>query len=558
MSYPVLATAENHTPMTTPSSTATAALPETSGSLLRRLSFAGLVLALECITVAALKHPWLQTMHIATAPIAFLVALAFFGRKQLSLVQADQPVSKSFLALHASALIVMLTLHFAMLRAFAVGTPVPLAEPLLWGLALAAMAGSMLCAIIPPANLGRIARSLGKAWIYAAITAVAAVGARQLEYLAWDAPESAFGQRLAAGAFAGVQSILGLFYRNLEVDPAARILGVGSFRIHVAGACSGIEGLALTLVLTVGWILLERRHLKLSRAALLIPAALLLTWCLNIVRIVLLVIIGATGHPEVAITGFHTEAGWIAFAAVAIAFLLAANQISWFHRDVASSPVVAAAEVREDNTAVTYLLPFIAILGTSLFTKAATTGFEHLYPLRLFVVLAVFFAFRKRYAAMRWSFTAVDLAIGVGIGAVWIYAAHLVHPHPDNSQMADGLAAMAPVTRLLWMAARTFAAVITVPVAEELAFRGFLARRIVSANVENVRYASLTVLSIAISSAAFGLMHGDLWFVGILSGVAFAYATRRTNSLGSAIAAHASANLVLAAWVFATANYSLW
>jgi exosortase E/protease (VPEID-CTERM system) len=544
--------------MTTPHSIAAAGSPETSGSLLRRLTFAGLVLALECVVVAALKHPWLQTMHIATAPIAFLVALAFFGRKQLSIGQADEPVSKPFLALHTAALVLMLALHFAMLRAFAAGNAVPLAEPLAWCLALIVMAGSMLCAIIPPANLVGLARSLGKSWIYAAITASAAVAARQLEYLAWDAPESPFGQRLASGAFAGVKAILIHLYPTLEVDPAARILGVGNFRIHVAGACSGIEGLALTLFLTIGWIVIERRHLRLARAIWLVPAALVLTWCLNIVRIVLLVIIGATGHPTVAITGFHTEAGWIAFAAVAIAFLLAANQIAWFHSDAATSSVAITDDVPAETTAVTYLLPFIAILGTSLFTKAATSGFEHLYPLRLLVVLAIFFAFRKRYAAMRWAFTPTDLAIGVGVGLVWLYAAHLANPHPDNTQIAEGLAAMSPLARTFWLATRVFAAVITVPIAEELAFRGFLARRIVGANVERVRYASLTILSIVISSVAFGFMHGNLWFVGILSGVAFAYAARRTNSLGSAIAAHASANLVLAAWVFATANYSLW
>ena len=74
------------------------------------------------------------------------------------------------------------------------------------------------------------------------------------------------------------------------------------------------------------------------------------------------------------------------------------------------------------------------------------------------------------------------------------------------------------------------AAVLTVPLAEELAFRGFLLRSIVSADVETVAYRSVTPLAILLSSVAFGLMHGRLWLAGIVAGAAYAFIAKRFHA----------------------------
>ena len=99
---------------------------------------------------------------------------------------------------------------------------------------------------------------------------------------------------------------------------------------------------------------------------------------------------------------------------------------------------------------------------------------------------------------------------------------------------------------------------ITVPIAEELAFRGYLARRIVDRNFDNVSFSSITWLSIVLSSAAFGLMHGHQWLVGILAGLAYAAIIKRTGRLSDAIFAHATTNLLLAIWVSARGDFSQW
>ena len=126
------------------------------------------------------------------------------------------------------------------------------------------------------------------------------------------------------------------------------------------------------------------------------------------------------------------------------------------------------------------------------------------------------------------------------------------------SPLGATLAAMEPTKRMTWIIFRVAAAVITVPLAEELAFRAFLMRRIMSGDVESVAYRSVTLVAILLSSVVFGLMHGRLWVAGIVAGVAYAFAAKRTNRLGEAVAAHATTNLLLAVWVLTRGDWGLW
>lgn len=98
---------------------------------------------------------------------------------------------------------------------------------------------------------------------------------------------------------------------------------------------------------------------------------------------------------------------------------------------------------------------------------------------------------------------------------------------------------------------------ITVPLAEELAFRGYLMRKLVRRNFESVPLTHFTWLSFAASSILFGLLH-DRWFAGTIAGMAYALAVYRRGQLGDAIVAHATTNALIATWVIAGGNWSLW
>lgn len=114
------------------------------------------------------------------------------------------------------------------------------------------------------------------------------------------------------------------------------------------------------------------------------------------------------------------------------------------------------------------------------------------------------------------------------------------------------------MTRLAWLGFRVLAATVTVPLAEELAFRGYLLRRFISADFETVPAGSWSWLGLGASSLAFGLLHGQLWFAGVLAGFLYGWAMLRRGRFGDAVAAHAVTNALLAAYVLGFGKWRLW
>ena len=140
---------------------------------------------------------------------------------------------------------------------------------------------------------------------------------------------------------------------------------------------------------------------------------------------------------------------------------------------------------------------------------------------------------------------------------IWIFP-HLRDAQPTANTLGAELNQLSPLARWAWISVRIVAAVVTVPLAEELAFRGFLARRLVNRSFDNLPLGKLTVLSILISSLVFGFMHGQQWMVGTAAGMAYALLARYKGRLGDAVAAHAVSNLLLAAWVLTRGDWGLW
>ncbi len=97
----------------------------------------------------------------------------------------------------------------------------------------------------------------------------------------------------------------------------------------------------------------------------------------------------------------------------------------------------------------------------------------------------------QRYARLDWRFGWPRSASGAALFALWLGMDAWVGG-PRDATLEDGLAALPAVARLAWIATRAGAAVLTVPMAEELAFRGYLPRRLVAADFEAVSFRSLT------------------------------------------------------------------
>jgi len=105
---------------------------------------------------------------------------------------------------------------------------------------------------------------------------------------------------------------------------------------------------------------------------------------------------------------------------------------------------------------------------------------------------------------------------------------------------------------------RVLATVLTVPIAEELAYRGFLMRRFASPEFESLPFSAVRWPALLVSSAIFGVTHGALWLPGTLAGLAFGMLAIRTNKIGEAVLAHAVANACIAADVLFFDQWQLW
>ncbi len=109
----------------------------------------------------------------------------------------------------------------------------------------------------------------------------------------------------------------------------------------------------------------------------------------------------------------------------------------------------------------------------------------------------------------------------------------------------------------LWLAARVVGSVVTVPIAEELAFRGYLTRRLIASEFTTVSRGRLSWLSFVVSSIVFVGLHGR-YVAGALAGAIYALALYRKGSVSESILAHATTNALIAAYVLSTGTWSLW
>lgn len=477
--------------------------------------------------------------------VAIAAALVFGGRRMLDALQGPTlqfPLGsrwRTLLALHVGALggFYWLTGEF-LEDGRAAGEQ---AGVWLAGCVVAASAwlGSWALCLLPPQAWRRIAVA-GRGGLASGLV----VGA-----IVWLAGQFAtrLWASLAASTFWCVNALLSPLYDDLVCLPDEFVIGTSRFSVRIAPECSGYEGVGLVLAFLLGYLWFDRRHLRFPRTFVLLPIGVAAAWLINSARIAALVSIGASWSESIALGGFHSQAGWLAFIAISLGLVAVAGRSQAF----ASNPAPAIAGARS-NPAAPYLLPFLAALAASMISAAFSEHPETLYPLRALAALAVLAYFRRRYAVSSWNWSWPPLAVGTAVFVVWTLLAPATAGADPTSDLPSGPA----VWSTIWLASRVAGYVCITPVIEELAFRGFLLRRIIAADFESVPSGTFTWRSLLISSVCFGALHGSLWIAGSLAGAAYAFALYRRRSLGDSIAAHATTNLMLAVYAMVTGEWS--
>jgi exosortase E/protease (VPEID-CTERM system) len=335
-------------------------------------------------------------------------------------------------------------------------------------------------------------------------------------------------------------------------DSNRRILGSRTFVVAISPACSGYEGIGMVAVFLAAFLWIFRSNLRFPQALLLIPVGLVGIWIANVLRITALIVLGTRWSRDVAVGGFHSQAGWIAFNAIALGLVTLTLRSPFFSR---AEREPAATGCSNDTPA--YLLPFLAIVATGMVCGALQpAGFDRLYPLKVIAAIVALWAFRGVYRTLDWRWSWHAVAAGVFVFMLWMgldrfdAAAH-------TTTLGDELARLSPAGGATWLGFRLLGSVVTVPIAEELAFRGYLLRWIGRVDLKDRDYARCSWTSVLISSVLFGLMHGR-WLAGTLAGIVYALVVRRRGQLCDAIVSHAVTNLLIAEAVLVGGAWWLW
>lgn len=355
---------------------------------------------------------------------------------------------------------------------------------------------------------------------------------------------------LAEWTYQSSAYLLGNAYSEIVVDATNRVLGTPEFFVNIAPACSGYEGIGLVVVFLSFYLSTFRSDFKFPAALFLFPIGISTIWAFNVIRIVALIAIGTEWSPQVALGGFHSQAGWISFVVVTVALLMAAHRIPAF----AVQSGDGRADVRVSSN-MALIIPLIALLTMTLVTMALSADVDWFYPLRVIVTGGVLIILWRHYATIKFRVSIPAVLTGVLVFLIWIA---MVAPDPvaDGVQVAQLQQASGWVL-LAWLVFRTIGSAITVPLAEELAFRGYLVGRLSGASdilATPLRFAWVPFL---ISSLAFGLLH-SAWIAGIIAGLAYGLIRYYRDNLSDAVVAHSVTNLLLSVYVILTGKLSIW
>jgi CAAX prenyl protease-like protein len=191
-------------------------------------------------------------------------------------------------------------------------------------------------------------------------------------------------------------------------------------------------------------------------------------------------------------------------------------------------------------------------------------GMAHLwYILKTLIVGTMLVAFRRHYPELAWGRSIGNWAIGVVAGilvlVVWVAPEKLFAPFMITQPTGFDPNAFGLTDELRWgvVAMRLLGASIVVPVMEELFWRSFLMRLLVSSDFRRVGVGTFRILSFAVVACLFGLEH-HRWIVGIAAGLIYGGLLVWRRDLFTCVLAHGVTNLGLGIYVLQTRQWTFW
>ena len=226
------------------------------------------------------------------------------------------------------------------------------------------------------------------------------------------------------------------------------------------------------------------------------------------------------------------------------------------------------AELPTKRKLLAYALPmllFVALLGIGNTLKKTDAALWRaapefwIYPLQTLLSGVALFYFRREYQFQRLRRPLFTVAIGLLVFVIWIapqqffsLAARVLGFNPET---------LAGWPSLYWttLAVRFLRLVVVVPLVEEIFWRGFLLRYLISEKFERVAFGNFSWFSFAVVTLAFCFSHSMAdWPAALIAGALYNIVAYRTKSLVSCVAAHGLTNFALGLWIVATKQWGFW
>ena len=216
-------------------------------------------------------------------------------------------------------------------------------------------------------------------------------------------------------------------------------------------------------------------------------------------------------------------------------------------------------------TSLPYVVPFGAVIALLAVRPVLTLSPLAEQAVWILIMTAILIWVARPVLDFRIRNWGGSLLVGVAVFVIWIgpdsifpgYHAHWLF---TNSVTGSVVSSLPESSRGDWavLALRTLRAAVFVPIAEELFWRGWLMRWLISVNFREVPLGAWSARAFWIVAVLFAVEHGALWDVGLAAGVLYNWWMIRTKSLGDVILAHGITNACLSAYVIIAGRWEYW
>ncbi len=213
-----------------------------------------------------------------------------------------------------------------------------------------------------------------------------------------------------------------------------------------------------------------------------------------------------------------------------------------------------------------YVLPFAVFIAFLAIQKYLPLPPNIEFLVRDLLLAGVLFGFSRHVIQLRPQHLLGTVIIGVAVFVIWVGPDVLFPTYRESWLFQNALFGKISANTIpenvlkspwvLWP--RILQAVVFVPILEELFWRAWLMRWLISPQFQKVPLGTYQAGAFWMVAVLFASEHGPYWDVGLIAGIAYNWWMVRTRSLADCILAHAVTNGCLCAYVVATRHWEYW